>query len=66
MAYAPIKGGQLFVVNGPTVSVSNKPEHYHEVRGFVIDMKTKDVVGKLDHEFSNPHDIIVSPDGMEV
>lgn len=64
VAYAPIEGGQLFVVNGPMLPP--KPEHYNEVRGYVIDMKTKKVVGKLDHKFSNPHDIIVSPDGMEV
>ncbi|KAJ6640957.1 Peptidyl-alpha-hydroxyglycine alpha-amidating lyase 1 [Pseudolycoriella hygida] len=62
VAYAPIQGGQLFVVNGPTMSA----EYYNEVRGYVIDMKSKEVVGKLDHMFSNPHDIIVSPDGMEV
>lgn len=64
VAYAPIQGGQLFVVNGPTLAQS--PEHYNEVRGYVIDMKTKNVVAKLDQQFSNPHDIIVSPDGMEI
>lgn len=64
VAYTPINGGQLLVVNGPTLST--KPEHYHEVRGFVIDMKTKQVLAKLDQQFSNPHDIIVSADGMEV
>lgn len=64
VAYAPIRGGQLFVVNGPTMSP--KSEQSTEVRGFVIDIKTKQVVGKFDHEFSNPHDIIVSSDGMEV
>lgn len=63
VAYAPIQGGQLFVVNGPTTI---HPEHYNEVRGYVIDMKTKKVIGKLDKQLSNPHDIIVSPDGMEV
>lgn len=62
VAYTPINGGQLLVVNGPTLPTI--PEH--EVRGFVIDLKTKQVVGKLDHQFSNPHDIIVSADGMEV
>lgn len=64
VAYAPIQGGQLFVVNGPTLMTG--PEHYSEVRGYVIDMKTKKIVGKLDQQFSNPHDIIVSSDGMEV
>lgn len=64
VAYAPIQGGQLFVVNGPTLS--QRSEHYNEVRGYVIDMKSKQVVGKLDQELSNPHDIIVSSDGMEV
>jgi len=64
VAYSPMQGGQLFVVNGPTLS--QKPEHKMEARGFVIDIKSKQLIGKLDQQFSNPHDIIVSPDGMEV
>lgn len=64
VAYAPVNGGQLYVVNGP----QNRGE-YHKVMGFVIDMKTKDVISKFgpnNQPFENPHDIIVSPDGQEV
>lgn len=64
VAYAPVNGGQLYVVNGP-----QNPVEYHEVMGFVIDMKTKAVVSKFgpnNQPFENPHDIIVSPDGQEV
>lgn len=62
VAYAPINGGQLFVVNGPQST-------YHQVLGFVIDIQTKTVLSKFgpgDHQFDNPHDIAVSPDGREV
>lgn len=64
VAYAPINGGQLFVVNGP----QNYASH-HQVLGFVIDMKTGTIVSKFgpNHTaFENPHDIIVTPDGREV
>ena len=64
MAYAPINGGQLFVVNGPEVGRS-----FHQVLGFVIDMTTKEVSSKFGPDgspFENPHDIIVTPDGQEV
>lgn len=62
VAYAPINGGQLFVVNGPQPT-------YHKVLGFVIDMQTKTIISKFgpdNQQFENPHDIIVSPDGTEV
>lgn len=60
VAYAPINGGQLYVVNGPQSS--------HQILGFVINMQSKAVVSKFgpNGEFANPHDIIVSPDGSEV
>lgn len=64
VAYAPINGGQLFVVNGP------EPQSmYHQVLGFVIDIQTKTILSKFgpdEHPFENPHDIAVSPDGKEV
>lgn len=64
VAYAPINGGQLFVVNGP-----DNPERNHKVFGFVIDMQTREVISKFGPDqkpFENPHDIIVTPDGREV
>lgn len=60
VAYAPVNNGQLFVVNGP--SLDSIP---HPVVGFVIDMKSHDVISKFG-PFENPHDIIVSLDGQEV
>lgn len=62
MAYAPVNGGQLYVVNGPQLSPDNGA---HIVAGFVIEMKTKEVIAKFG-QLENPHDIIVSPDGREV
>lgn len=64
VAYAPINGGQLYVVNGPEFS-----QNFHVVMGFVIHMQTNTVVSKFgpdDGVFDNPHDIIVSPDANEV
>lgn len=65
VAYAPVNGGQLYVVNGPHAHQQN----VRAVMGFVIDMQTKQLVGKFgpnDGFFENPHDIIVSQDGNEV
>lgn len=62
VAYAPINGGQLYVVNGPQSEL-------HAVMGFIIDMQSNKVIAKFgpnDGVFDNPHDIIVSPDGNEV
>lgn len=61
MAYAPINGGRLYVVNGPELH----EDAVHIVAGFVIEMKTQQVISKFGH-MENPHDIIVSPDGKEV
>lgn len=61
VAYAPVNGGQLYVVNGL--------DHSHPIMGFVINMQSNKVVAKFgpnDGVFENPHDIIVSPDGNEV
>ncbi|CAB3241129.1 unnamed protein product [Arctia plantaginis] len=60
VAYAPVHGGRLYVVNGPTGAVP--------VRGYVIDFES----GRLIQTFSpddglrNPHDIVVTPDGVSV
>lgn len=65
VAYAPVNGGQLYVVNGPDF---NQRAH-RAVMGFIIHMQTNSVVAKFgpnDGVFENPHDIIVSPDGKEV
>lgn len=46
-----------------------KNEQYNEVRGYVMDFKTKKVLAKFgpnDMEFSNPHDVAVTRDGNEV
>lgn len=64
VAYAPVNGGQLYVVNGP-----QNPDSFHAIMGFIINMQSKQVVGKFgpnDGVFDNPHDIIVSSDGEEV
>lgn len=63
VSYAPVNGGQLFVVNGPVI------QSFHKVLGFIIDMATDTVVGKFgpnNSTFSNPHDLVVSNDGKEV
>lgn len=63
VAYAPVNGGQLYVVNGPV------PKSRHAVMGFIIHMRSNSVIAKFgpkDGAFDNPHDIIVSPDANEV
>lgn len=64
VAYAPIKGGQLYVVNGPPLN----PSVRMEVKGFVIDMASGNVSAKFpgDANFTNPHDIAVTETGEEV
>lgn len=66
VAYAPINGGQLYVVNGPAFGPQIS---HHVVMGFVIHMQSNQVISKFapnDGMFDNPHDVIVSPDGNEV
>lgn len=64
VAYAPTNGGQLFVVNGPPLT----PSVRLEVKGFVIDMASKNVTAKFPKEgnYTNPHDLVVTEDGSEV
>lgn len=64
VAYAPIKGGQLFVVNGPPLNFNVRME----VKGFVVDMASGNVTGKFpgDANYTNPHDVAVTEDGAEV
>lgn len=65
VAYAPINGGQLYVVNGPLLYKSAN----NAVLGFVIHMRSNKVIAKFgpnDGVFENPHDIIVTPDANEV
>uniref|UniRef100_A0A1A9X3N3 peptidylamidoglycolate lyase n=1 Tax=Glossina brevipalpis TaxID=37001 RepID=A0A1A9X3N3_9MUSC len=69
LAYTPIQGGQLLIVNGPTAEFGTHPEHYNEIRGYVLDMKSKKILSKFgpnDLQFSNPHDIAVTSNGLEV
>lgn len=63
VAYAPIDGGKLFVVNGPVLSGI-----LNEVKGFVIDMASGNVTAKFpaDLNFTNPHDIAVTTNGQEI
>lgn len=65
VAYAPINGGQLYVVNGPLLY----PHAHNAVQGFIIHMQSNKVIAKFgpnDGVFENPHDIIVTSDGSEV
>lgn len=70
VAYLAKDGGQLYVVNGPT---QEGLQLVNEVLGFVVDMKSGEVLSKISpksgkhpENFQNPHDIIVSNDGKEV
>ncbi|KAJ2948204.1 hypothetical protein O0L34_g10014 [Tuta absoluta] len=62
VAYAPVNGGRLYVVNGPS------PINPVPVRGYVIDFTTGKLVQTFapDGDFSNPHDVVTSPDGSRV
>ncbi|KAH8253907.1 hypothetical protein KR032_007535 [Drosophila birchii] len=69
MAYTPASGGQLVIVNGPTAELGIHPEHYNEVHGFVLSMRSKQLVSKFgpnNLEFHNPHDVAVTADGNEI
>ncbi|KAH8305175.1 hypothetical protein KR018_009143, partial [Drosophila ironensis] len=69
MAYTPAEGGQLVIVNGPTAELGIHPEHYNEVHGFVLSMRSKQLVSKFgpnNLEFHNPHDVAVTADGKEI
>ncbi|XP_052750160.1 peptidyl-alpha-hydroxyglycine alpha-amidating lyase 1-like isoform X2 [Galleria mellonella] len=58
VAYSRAHGGRLYVVNGP---YSNVP-----VRGYVIDFTSGRLIQTFAPEggFRNPHDIVVTPDGV--
>ncbi|XP_049882886.1 peptidyl-alpha-hydroxyglycine alpha-amidating lyase 1-like isoform X2 [Pectinophora gossypiella] len=62
VAYAPIHGGRLYVVNGPSGS------REIPVRGYVIDFNSGRLIQTFapDGGLSNPHDVVVSPDGSRV
>nr|NP_001286259.1 Peptidyl-alpha-hydroxyglycine-alpha-amidating lyase 1, isoform C [Drosophila melanogaster]AHN56057.1 Peptidyl-alpha-hydroxyglycine-alpha-amidating lyase 1, isoform C [Drosophila melanogaster] len=69
MAYTPAAGGQLVIVNGPTAELGIHPEHYNEVHGFVLSMRSKQLVSKFgpnNLQFQNPHDVAVTADGNEI
>lgn len=69
MYWKIISGGQLVVVNGPIGELGVKSLPYNEVRGYVINMRTKQVISKFgpnDMQFSNPHDVAVTKDGNEI
>ncbi|CAO1339233.1 unnamed protein product [Diamesa serratosioi] len=57
VAYA---NNYLYVVNGPELR-----EDVIEVKGFIIEMSTGQVVSKFGN-FTDPHDIAVSEDGKEI
>ncbi|CAG9136998.1 unnamed protein product [Plutella xylostella] len=60
VAYSPVHGGRLYVVNGPGATVP--------VRGYVIDFTTGRLIQTFapQGDFHNPHDVAVSPDGADV
>lgn len=71
VAYAPINGGRLYVVNGPDLGLVQHGAG--EVLGFVVDVETGAVLSKFSPQtakskvrFTDPHDLIVSEDGIEI
>lgn len=71
VAYAPVDGGRLYVVNGPDLGLVK--HDVGEVLGFVVDVETGAVLSKFTPQtlnsnvhFTDPHDVIVSEDGLEV
>lgn len=62
-------GGELVIVNGPTAELGIGPNDYNEVHGFVMSMRTKQLVSKFgpnNFEFQNPHDVAVTDDGNSI
>ncbi|GBP92642.1 Peptidyl-alpha-hydroxyglycine alpha-amidating lyase 1 [Eumeta japonica] len=57
VAYAPVDGGRLYVVNGPHGGAP--------VRGYVIDFESGRLIATFapPTEFHNPHDVAVTADG---
>ncbi|KAK7792478.1 hypothetical protein R5R35_013863 [Gryllus longicercus] len=64
VAYAPVQGGLLYIVNGPSLgNVSIK------VDGFVVSLASEELVAYFNSDgagFQNPHDVAVTKDGSEV
>ncbi|XP_013133315.1 PREDICTED: peptidyl-alpha-hydroxyglycine alpha-amidating lyase 1-like [Papilio polytes] len=60
VAYAPVHGGRLYVVNGPSGGAP--------VRGYVLEYESGRLVGTFAPagKFSNPHDVAVSADGARL
>ncbi|XP_045499781.1 peptidyl-alpha-hydroxyglycine alpha-amidating lyase 1-like isoform X1 [Colias croceus] len=61
VAYSPIQGGRLYLVNGP--ALTGIP-----VRGYVIEYTSGRLIQTFapGDSFRNPHDVAVSPDGSTV
>ncbi|XP_052747240.1 peptidyl-alpha-hydroxyglycine alpha-amidating lyase 1 isoform X2 [Bicyclus anynana] len=61
VAYAPVDGGRLYIVNGPRLSAVPS-------RGYVIDYASGRLVDTFAAAggFSSPHDVAVSPDGGSI
>ncbi|ALC42145.1 Pal1 [Drosophila busckii] len=69
MAYTPAAGGELVIVNGPSAEVGAQQQHYNEVHGFVLSMRTRQLVSKFgpnNLQFENPHDVAVTADGNAI
>ncbi|XP_063899754.1 peptidyl-alpha-hydroxyglycine alpha-amidating lyase 1 isoform X1 [Helicoverpa armigera] len=64
VAYAPVHGGRLYIVNGPDSPLPNPVP----VRGFVIDFTTGRLIQTFapDEGLQNPHDVVASADGSKV
>lgn len=61
VAYAPVHGGRLYIVNGPESQIL-------PVRGYVIDFTSGRLIQTFapDGGLKNPHDVVTSPDGSKV
>lgn len=63
VSYTPAYGGKLFAVNGPQMFTTQK------VLVFEVDFTSGELQGAFspnNQGLSNPHDIVVSPDGADV
>ncbi|KAK7072789.1 hypothetical protein SK128_007896, partial [Halocaridina rubra] len=63
VSYTPAFGGKLFAVNGPQLLNTQK------VMAFEVDFTSGELQGAFspnNQGLSNPHDIVVSPDGVDV
>ncbi|CAH3952261.1 unnamed protein product [Pieris brassicae] len=60
VAYSPIQGGRLYLINGPSMGIP--------VRGYVIEYTSGRLIQTFapGSAFHNPHDIAVTPDGSTV